>query len=115
MEEIPVEYNIIIEALNSAIQNQQQSEERGNVNNFEFVVINGEEQNEGSVVSSEERVQSTVAGQTENNHITIESIPCENSEPAPDVLVTSANNIGTVQVGQAILSKEKNAGTFFGC
>ena len=40
MEEIPVEYNIIIEALSCAVQNQQQAEGNEGQTNFEFVVIN---------------------------------------------------------------------------
>ncbi len=101
-----MEYNIIIEALSCAVQNQQQAEVNEGQANFEFVVINN---------TSDEQGQSTLD--------CIEQSPHEDEHLATQVTFQSADNTSastndaagtegqdpeSTQATEAIRPREKN-------
>ena len=108
MEEIPVEYNIIIEALSSVVQNHQQ-EGNGDQANFEFVVINnpaeGDEQ--APAQSTLDCVEQTHDEQGEHEvetQVTFESeavIPTSTSDVG--VVSTEVQDVETTQAAETIL------------
>ncbi|XP_028415334.1 zinc finger protein 836-like [Dendronephthya gigantea] len=121
MEEIPVEYNIIIEALNCAVQNQQQAESGEGQANFEFVVINNtngdqvEAQGQSSLdcaqpLQHEQQVELVDAGESQ---ITFETVGNSFTAVTPattnDVLgVSTEEQEGeTAQATEAIQPREK--------
>ena len=111
MEEIPVEYNIIIEALNCAVQNHQQTEGNEGQANFEFVVINNpvDEQVQAEGQSTLECVEPTqpLAEHVEaiEAHITFES--ANNTSESIEDGGTVCADVETTQATEAIQPKEK--------
>lgn len=108
MEEIPVEYNIIIEALNCAVQNHQQGEDSEGQANFEFVVINnpGDDQ-----VQVQAEGQSTLdcVEPTHQAHVeaqvTFESV--DNISASIEDDGTVCTDVETAQATEAIQPREK--------
>ena len=121
MEEIPVEYNIIIEALNCAVQNQQQAEANEGQANFEFVVINNtnddhvEGQGQSTLVCAEplQHEQQVELVAADASQITFETVGNTFSAVTPatanDVLGISTDEQEgqTAQATEAIQPREK--------
>jgi hypothetical protein len=80
MEEIPVEYNIIIEALSCAVQNEQQTEASEGQTNFEFVVINNASDDQVQVQAEGQSTLQCIE-QSQDQHADVEAqVTIENSE-----------------------------------
>ena len=111
MDEIPVEYNIIIEALSCAVQNQQQAEGNEGQTNFEFVVINNasddqvqaQGQNTLQCIEQSEHQHEHVEAQVTFQDADDTSATTSNAPGAP----TEGQNVETPQATEAIQPRAK--------
>jgi hypothetical protein len=111
MEEIPVEYNIIIEALSCAVQNQQQSEVNEGQTNFEFVVINNASDDQGQGQSTLDIcAEQLPEQQTEHVEAEITFHSADNTSATTNdagVVSTEGQDVETAQATEAIQPREK--------